>query len=91
VIRMSQKSDADFILGLRGLERKDDKIVERHKPRCQLVGEDGNIFNLIGIATRTLKREGMRKEASEMENRILNGAESYDEALGIIQEYLDVY
>ena len=27
----------------------------KNKPNCPLVGQDGNIFNLIGIAARTLK------------------------------------
>ena len=26
------------------------------KPDCPLIGADGNIFNLIGIASRTLRR-----------------------------------
>lgn len=33
------------------------------KPKCPLIGQDGNIFNLIGIASKTLKRNGMYDEA----------------------------
>lgn len=40
--------------------------VSKEKPECALIGEDGNIFNLMGKASRTLKRNGMRKEAEEM-------------------------
>ena len=29
------------------------------KPDCPLIGQDGNIFNLMGIASKTLKRNGM--------------------------------
>ena len=29
------------------------------RPKCALIGEDGNIFNLMGIASRTLKRNNM--------------------------------
>ena len=29
------------------------------KPKCPLIGQDGNVFNLIGIASKTLKRNGM--------------------------------
>jgi hypothetical protein len=59
------------------------------KPRCKLVGEDGNIFNLMGIASRTLKRAGLREEAEEMVDRITKSA-SYLEALAIISEYVDI-
>ena len=60
------------------------------KPNCKLVGENGNIFNLMGIAARTLKDNGMDDAAEEMNSRIMNGAKSYDEALRIIMEYVDV-
>ena len=63
------------------------------KPKCKLVGEDGNIFNLIGIAIRTLKKNGQVMQANEMTRRITQDGEakSYDEALAIIMEYVDVY
>lgn len=44
---------------------------ERNKPDCPLIGQDGNVFNLIGIASRTLKENGMAAEASEMSSRVL--------------------
>lgn len=62
----------------------------KEKPKCALIGEDGNIFNLMGIASRTLKRNDMRELAEEMCNRITSGAKSYDEALCIIGEYVDI-
>ena len=58
------------------------------KPKCKLIGEDGNIFNLCGIARRVLKREKMYDEADEMADRVVK-AESYDDALSIIGEYVD--
>lgn len=61
------------------------------KPTCKLSGEDGNIFNLIGIANRTLKENGSLEMAREMQKRIIEGeAGSYDEALRIIMEYVEV-
>ena len=73
-------------------ERMGYSITEHEiaKPKCALIGEDGNIFNLMGIASRTLKRNGMREEATEMCNRITGGAKSYDEALLILQEYVEI-
>ena len=40
------------------------------RPDCALIGEDGNIFNLIGIAARTLRESGMEDKAEEMKKRI---------------------
>ena len=63
---------------------------ERKKPSCPLVGQNGNIFNLIGLASRTLRQTGMTAEAKEMQNRIMGGdCHSYEEALGIISEYVE--
>jgi hypothetical protein len=36
------------------------------KPKCALIGKDGNIFNLMGIASRTLKRNGMQEQSKEL-------------------------
>ena len=44
----------------------------------------------MGKASRTLKRNGMRKEAEEMCSRIMNSAKSYDEALIILQDYVEI-
>jgi hypothetical protein len=60
------------------------------KPKCRLTGEDGNIFNLMGIVSRTLKEAGEPEKADEMIKRITSDAKSYDEALGILMEYVDV-
>lgn len=58
------------------------------KPKCQLIGRDGNIFNLMGIASRTLKQAGLKEKADEMIKRI-TASKSYDEALIIIMEYVE--
>lgn len=44
----------------------------------------------MGIASRTLKRNGMQEEAKEMCDKITSGAKNYDEALCIIGEYVDI-
>ena len=62
---------------------------EKVKPDCALIGQDGNIFNLMGIASHTLKQNGMKDEASEMCSRITKSG-SYSEALGIISEYVNI-
>ena len=59
------------------------------KPDCPLIGQDGNIFNLIALASRTLDENGMEAEAKEMRERI-HGADSYYKALDIIGEYVNI-
>ncbi len=62
--------------------------VQENKPDAPLIGADGNIFNLLGIASRTLKEAGMEKQANEMFDRA--GAScNYEEALNIIGEYVN--
>ena len=61
----------------------------KNKPDCPLIGQDGNIFNLMGIASRTLRRNGMAEEAKEMTDRIYQSG-SYDEALCIMGEYVNI-
>ena len=63
---------------------------EKPRPLCSLLGQDGNIFHLMGIAARVLRQNGMAEEAKEMQTRIMGGAcHSYEEALGIISEYVE--
>ena len=62
---------------------------KQNKPNCPLIGQDGNIFNLVGIASKTLKRNGLSAEASEMTSKVYKSG-SYEEALGIIGEYVNI-
>ena len=59
------------------------------KPDCPLIGQNGNIFNLMAIASRTLDENGMEAEAKEMRARI-HSADSYYKALDIIGEYVNI-
>lgn len=62
---------------------------KRNKPDCKLIGEDGNIFNLMARASRTLRENNLSEEAQEMRERITSSG-SYDEALCIIGEYVNI-
>lgn len=64
-------------------------VAEKQKPDCELIGQDKNIFNLMGIASRTLRQNGMADEATEMCNRIRESG-SYESALCIIGEYVNI-
>lgn len=71
-----------FISGAEGAK-------EMQKPDCPLIGQDGNIFNLMGIASRTLRRNGLDDQATEMCDRI-QASDSYYKALDIIGEYVNI-
>lgn len=73
---------------LGGFEAEQNKE-EKVKPDCALIGQDGNIFNLLGIASHTLKQNGMADEAKEMCSRVTSSG-SYYEALNIIGEYVNI-
>ena len=61
------------------------------KPICNLIEQDGNIFNLMGIVGRTLRQNDLPEQADEMSKRILGGeAQSYPQALAILREYVDI-
>ena len=63
-------------------------IQEPKKPKCAIIGENGNIFNIMGIASKTLKRNDMAAESKEMCSRVTSSG-SYEEALGVIMEYVE--
>ena len=60
----------------------------KERPKMELLGHDGNIFSILGRASRLLQAAGMGDEAKEMCDRVTNGANSYDEALQIVSEYV---
>lgn len=67
----------------------DESQYATDKPDCALIGQDGNIFNLVGIASHTLKRCGLADQAKEMFSRVMSSG-SYNEALAIIGEYVNI-
>jgi len=62
--------------------------IELKKPKCKLTGTNGNIFALLGKASRALKDAGQRDKALEMTKKVFASG-SYDEALNIIQQYVE--
>lgn len=59
------------------------------KPKCPLMGEDGNIFHLVGVACRTLRENNLEERAKELQSRVFSSG-NYPEALGIIGEYVEI-
>ena len=60
----------------------------RQLPDCPMIGADSNVFNLVGIVSKTLKRNGQADAAKEMSERVFDSG-SFDEALGIMTEYVN--
>ena len=58
------------------------------KPQMELLGQDGNIFGIMGRASRLLKRAGQHEQSDEMVSRV-TACGDYYEALNIISEYVE--
>lgn len=59
------------------------------KPTVKLVGEDGNIFNILGKCAKALKDAGQKEKATELTNKVF-ASSSYEEALSICMEYVNI-
>lgn len=57
------------------------------RPTMKLIGEDGNIFAILGRASRLLRENGQQEQAKEMTNRVFRSVDYYS-ALNIISEYV---
>ena len=60
------------------------------KPVCQLTGEDGNVFAIMGRVRRALRRAGLSDKAEEFTEKAKK-AQSYDEVLALCFNYVDVH
>ncbi len=64
-------------------ERKTDLEV-------QVTGEDGNVFNIVGIVSKQLRRNGYTEYSNEVFTH-MKQCGSYDEVLQMLQEYVELY
>lgn len=74
----------------KGKYLKEMRLLKQTSLEVQLIGENGNIFNLLGIVSKELKRNGFLSEADQLWKEVQENAKSYEEALAIIQEYVIV-
>lgn len=58
------------------------------RPKMNLIGADGNIFAIMGRASRLLKDTGQWNKANEMCERVM-ASKSYNAALAIVSEYVE--
>ena len=61
-----------------------------YKPTAKLIGQNGNIFNLLDIARMALIADGKDERANELQKVITTQCKSYDEALCTIMNYVEV-
>lgn len=59
------------------------------KPKCKLIGADGNVFALAGLVTQALKKAGQGDKVKEFQQKLFQ-CESYDAALVLMMEYVDI-
>ena len=69
-------------------EMQQESATRATRPKMKLLGEDGNIFAIMGRASRLLKDIGQSDKAKEMCDRVIS-CDSYQKALNIISEYVE--
>lgn len=69
-------------------EKIQDHMQMTQRLKMQLIGQDGNIFAIMGRASRLLKNAGQSDKAKEMCDRV-TASQSYSEALNIVSEYVE--
>lgn len=58
------------------------------KPKCKLVGEDGNVFNIIYLVSIALKKAGYPEIAQEWRKEAMNQS-SYDDVLTLFHKFVE--
>lgn len=81
-------AEREMVRNMKQEQSKMSNSLQNVKPQAKIIGANGNIFNIMGIASKSLKKAGFKEEANEMSERVTS-SHSYDEALGIIMEYVE--
>lgn len=61
------------------------------KPECKLIGENGNVFNLIGLVRRTLKMNGQQDQLLKFDKDFAQLREKgggYHDVLNLFDKYV---
>ena len=69
-------------------EKTQEQVQMTQRPKIKLLGEDSNIFAIMGRASLLLKNAGQSDKAKEMCDRV-TASQSYSEALNIVSEYVE--
>ena len=68
---------------------KGDKIIYVGNDPAKVTGQDGNVFNLIAICTKALKKAGQNEAVKEMQNKVFQ-SDSYHSAIAVMSEYCEL-
>ena len=69
-----------------GVQTTEEK---NNKPTCKLIGEDGNPFSIIGRVSKVLRRAGLDEELAKFNEKAFE-ADSYDDLLNVVQDFVEV-
>ena len=58
------------------------------KPTAKVIGQNGNTLNVLAICNKALRRSGQDEKTKELTEKVFS-AGSYEEALHIMQEYVE--
>ena len=56
----------------------------------QLTGQDGNVFNLMGVVIRALRSNGFGNEVEDFISEVTS-SKSYHEALAVMMQWVEVH
>lgn len=56
----------------------------------QLTGQDGNVFNLMGVVIKALRNNGSGDEVDDFISEVTS-SKSYHEALAVMMQWVDVH
>jgi len=63
------------------------------KPECRLAGENGNVFNLIGLVRRALIDNSLYDELAEFDadmEKVRQGGSTYSDVLVLFTRYVEI-
>lgn len=64
-------------------------VIKHPDVTVQLVVQDGNVFNLMGIVANTLRENGFGDEVDSLVSEVTS-SKSYHEALAVMMRWVDV-
>ena len=64
--------------------------VKHHDISVQLTGQDGNVFNLMGVVIKALRSNGFGYEVDDFVSEVTS-SKSYHEALAVMMQWVDVH
>lgn len=81
--KMPGRNDMDIC------QRKESGGNNNMKPKCKLIGTDGNVFSIIGKVSDILRKNKKHELAKEFRKKSTE-CHSYDEVLRLVTEYVEV-